>query len=117
MFDMITETPAADGQIQTTTAAVPAVTKTMGSTEADFIRQLKAFAGAENVTVDDGAGKASVVTKEGAVTVAFEDRQPRRAGMLRIPTTAIDIDFGDLDTAQADAFMARFDRSFLRMGG
>lgn len=111
MFDMTNEMP----EMGDATRAAPAVAKDMGCEPAEFVRQLIAFAGAGKVDVT--ADAATVQTDDGDVSFVIEARPARKVGQMSIPRTAVEIAFGAMDAVAAAAFMGRFERSSMRMGG
>ena len=89
----------------------------MGASTAEFLRQLKCLAPAGEIRVDAAACRARLVCDGGMVTVAWRPCPPRRTGALTIPVTEARIRFQDVSETGARAFLARWDRNFLRMGG
>lgn len=92
------------------------VTKEMALTAADFRRGLAILFRDREVVFE---GERAVLTEDGrSLAIDFQAREPRVLGKLMVlPRASVTIAFTGYDSAEADAFLAEFDRVFQRAGG
>lgn len=103
----------------------------------EFAKSMTAFAGGDVVFADgrarvpvSGSGGHAAAANDrisesvadgdkGVAEIAFHALPPRRVGggLLELPQARVTIKFGDVGTAEADAFLRRFDIAFQRGGG
>ncbi|MGI9407870.1 MAG: hypothetical protein ACR2O4_15955, partial [Hyphomicrobiaceae bacterium] len=100
-----------------TISPVPAYCKEMGCTPAEFARQLPRLASSHKMTFNERRGLATITDGQHMVALDFERLPDRRLGSLTLPATKVNIRFRGYSAAEARTFIARFDRTFLRMGG
>lgn len=89
------------------------VEKEMGLTRAEFLRVLpRVLDGADFVA----AGQR--ITVEGmGLTIILMEAPPRRIGSVALPVMRVRLELDRWVEADADVFLARFDRHFQRGGG
>jgi hypothetical protein len=106
-------------QLHRRPASQPARTchKEMGCTAQQLLRMLPAVAGHEPLLVERNRGQAVIGGAERKIVVNYAPRPHRRLGSLRLPVLDVDMHFHGFSDARARAFLTRFDRCFLRMGG
>ena len=88
----------------------------MGLTRADFFRLLPiVLAGSQHAVLSEN----TVTIGQGSSTIRIEldEGESRRLGTLKIPVLHVLFRFYGHSTADAEAFLARFDRAFQRGGG
>lgn len=101
----------------TGTRPVPAFHKEMGFTVAEFLNVLPSVSSEYQTTIDPERSQATLRHADAEVIVDFQPLPERSLGVLRLPVLDVSIRFRGVTDAQARAFMALFDRTFLRMGG
>ena len=92
------------------------VTKIMALTLADFHRSLKTLA--LDIAATGGQTEITVPQENGSVSISYEALEDETlGGLLALPRARVTIRFSNLDDAQAEEFLARFDQAFQRGGG
>lgn len=83
----------------------------------EFAKSLAAFAGAD-VVIADGRVTLCWDGNGGVAEVTYEPLPPRRVGgLLELPQAKVTIAFTGFPTADAEAFLRRFEIAFQRGGG
>jgi len=90
-------------------------TREMGLTPEEFLRTLPGAIGHEDYRVQ--GGEILVSSSGGRVKILLHPTRQRRLGMLALPVTPVEFSFQDLDPAEQQRFMTRFERHFQRGGG
>lgn len=98
---------------------VHSYTKDMGLTRTEFERTLpKAIKGQiELVQNDKDQSKVQIMDGYRRATIQYRLLPTRILGSLRLPRLRVDIGMSGFSHASSQAFIERFDRLFLRMGG
>ena len=99
------------------TPPIPAFRKEMGITVTEFSNLLPLVSKTHLTTIDTATGRATLRDADAEVIVDFQTMPERCLGALRLPVLDVSIRFRGYTDRQVHDFMARFDRSFLRMGG
>ena len=88
----------------------------MGLTRADFFRLLPTvLAGSTDAVVYENT--VTIGQGSRAIRIELDEGESRRLGTLKIPVLHVLFRFYGHSTADAEAFLARFDRAFQRGGG
>lgn len=97
--------------------SVPAHRKEMGATPAEIFRLLPLVAPSHTTKIDAAQDWAIITNGKASVFVDCERRPDRRIGALTVPVTIVHIRFHRYSRDEAFEFLARFDLTYLRMGG
>lgn len=91
--------------------------KEMGCTADYLLRALPTVAGNEPLQVDRQRKRVVIGSPARQAVVDYTPQPHRRLGSLSLPVLTVGIDFHGFSGAETRAFLAHFDRCFLRMGG